>query len=237
VKLTDYAELAPDGPNQVLIHVAEPRDIAAIEADGMAHAAAVREMLLALLSKSWAHVVYASSAAVYGDDVSRPRRAHEPVTPGSHYGRAKAACESQILAVEGSVARLANLYGPGMAANNVISDILKQIPGTGPLTVRDGAPVRDYLWVEDAARGIADLASKRAGGIVNFGTGRGISVDQLARSALDLAGETQRHVIASAPAAKPSHLVLDITAATRTLGWQAEVTVEEGLQVLLATVA
>ena len=47
--------------------------------------------------------------------------------------------------------RLANVYGPGMAANNVMSDILGQVPGDGPLVVRDIAPVRDYLWIEDAA--------------------------------------------------------------------------------------
>jgi nucleoside-diphosphate-sugar epimerase len=168
-------------------------------------------------------VVYASSAAVYGDGVSRPRRTDEPVIPVNAYARAKAICEAEVLAAGGAVARLANLYGPGMAANNVISDILRQIPGTGPLTVRDGAPVRDYLWVDDAARGIADLASTRAG--------------EVARIALDLAGQSERQVVASAPTVTPSHLILDVSATVAMLGWRSKVSLEEGLKALLAMAA
>jgi nucleoside-diphosphate-sugar epimerase len=235
--LIDYADLAPDSPNQVLIHVAEPRDIAAAETDATVHTAGVRRVLMALLSKRWGHVVYASSAAVYGDGVSRPRRTDEPVIPVNAYARAKAICEAEVLAAGGAVARLANLYGPGMAANNVISDILRQIPGTGPLTVRDGAPVRDYLWVDDAARGIADLASTRAGGVVNFGTGRGLSVGEVARIALDLAGQSERQVVASAPTVTPSHLILDVSATVAMLGWRSKVSLEEGLKALLAMAA
>jgi UDP-glucose 4-epimerase len=237
IQLTDYAELAPDGANQVLIHVAEPRDIAAAEADATAHAVGVRRVLMALLSKRWRHVVYASSASLYGDGVSRPRRTDEPVTPVNVYGSSKAIAESEVLAAGGAVARLANLYGPGMADNNVVSDILRQIPGTGPLTVRDATPVRDYLWVDDAARGIADLAAALTGGVVNFGTGRGLSVGEVARIALDLAGQPERQVVAARPAGTPSHLVLDVSATTATLGWRSQVSLEVGLRALLAMAA
>ena len=54
--------------------------------------------------------------------------------------------------------RPANIYGPGMSKNNVLSTILQQIPGMGKLEVMDTNPVRDFIWVEDAAEGIVALA-------------------------------------------------------------------------------
>ena len=44
--------------------------------------------------------------------------------------------------------------GRGMAELNVLSTILGQIPGQGPLEVRDDRPSRDFLWVEDAAEAL-----------------------------------------------------------------------------------
>jgi UDP-glucose 4-epimerase len=229
VQVDGYAELGPDG-DDVLVHLAGPRDASVTEKE-IGHAV---ELCAALFARPWRHVVYASSAVVYGDAVERPRRSDEPPAPVGAYAGGKVACEALACAAGGSVARLANLYGPGMAPNSVTAAILAQIPGNGPVRVRDAAPVRDFLWVVDAAAGVVTMATQSKPAIHNLGSGIGIAVGDLARTALAVAGESHREVVATAPAGRRSHIVLDPEETTAAIGWRAATPLARGLQQLVA---
>ncbi len=220
LQIKDYTELQPSDSHSILVHLAEPRDIAVVEAAGDAHIAATQGLLRTLLAQPWDHAVYISSVAVHG--ASR-----------SVYARAKAACERETLARNGCVVRLANVYGPGMAPNNVLSDILSQVTGDGPLRVRDTDSRRDYVWIADAARGIADAAQRRLRCAVDLGTGRGVSVGELAQRVLALAGQSHRPILATAPPPQPSELVANPAAAAGRLGWKAAIPLEQGLAILV----
>jgi UDP-glucose 4-epimerase len=233
VQVTSYADLAVPMPACVLLHLAEPRHVGEAAHEDARLRAERHGALAALLAKGWTHVVYASSAVVYGDGGSAPRRVGEPIAPHGAYAATKAANEQAVLAAGGTVARLANVYGPGMASNNVLSDILRQIPGQGPVMLRDLAPVRDYLWVDDAAAGLVALAAARRGGVVNLGTGIGTSVGDLAGRALACAGEAGRPVVASETAGRTSYLVLDISDTAAQAGWSPEVALDDGLRRLM----
>jgi nucleoside-diphosphate-sugar epimerase len=224
LQIADYADLDPGNANSILIHLAEPRDIGAAQVSGDGHVEATQRLLRALLARAWTHAIYISSVAVHGG---------APGAERSIYGTAKAECEREILAHGGGVVRLTNLYGPGMAGNNVLSDILSQVPGSGPLRVRDTGPVRDYLWVGDAARGVADAAQQRLRGAVDLGTGRGISVGELAHMVLAIANERDRPVVATAPQGKPSELIVNTASAAERLGWKAATGLEQGLAALM----
>lgn len=234
VRVTSYSELKPPEADCVLLHLAEPRDIGPAEDSGSDYVAARRALLADLLAKHWGHVVYASSAAVYGDsNDATPHRTSEAIAPRGTYAKAKATCEQVVLARGGAVARLSNVYGLGMAPNNVVSDILRQIAGDGPLTVQGRRPVRDYLWIGDAAEGLAALATSRKPGVFNFGTGVGTSVEALAHTALARGGQPGRAVRATEEAERSSYLVLDISATTQQLGWTPHVGLAQGLKILL----
>ena len=224
---TTVVQSSDDAPlGDVLVHLAEGRRMNAMDD------ASVQQLIRRcgrLLGKGYARPVYASSALVYGDRETHPRRPEEQPAPESPYARAKLACEEIVTERRGLVARLANVYGPGMARDNVVSDVLEQIPGDGPLTVRDPLPVRDFLWIEDAARGLADMAVGTGLGIFNLGSGTGVSVGDLARLALDLAGQSDRPVVASQPSQKPSSLSLDISSTASTFGWAPQVPLSGGL--------
>ena len=224
LQIGDYADIEPPDAHSTLIHLAEPRDIAAAEAAGDAHIAATQQLLRALVAHGWMHAIYVSSVAVHGEQQGGPR---------SVYGMAKAACEREVLARGGGVVRLTNVYGPGMASNNVLADILSQVPGSGPLRVRDAGPVRDYLWVADAARGIADAAQQRLRGAIDLGTGKGVSVGELAHMVLVIANEGGRPVVATAPEGRPSELIVDTAPAAERLGWKAVTGLEQGLAALM----
>jgi UDP-glucose 4-epimerase len=224
-----YDALPARMEHAILIHVGEPADIAAAEVGAAAHVEAMHSMLGTLLTRRFARIVYVSSAAVYGDAVAAPRRPDEATAPCGAYARGKAACEAEALAAGGAVARLSNLFGPGMARGTLIADVLAQVPGQGPLRLRDAAPVRDYLWIEDAARALIACARRPVAGIVNVGTGIGTSAGALARLALGLAGESDRPVVSSAPAERTSHLVLDIERARVQLDWEPRTSLADGL--------
>lgn len=231
-----YSDLKPESGDAVLLHLAEPNHIGAADRAGSVHGAEMRDTVSALADAGWAHVIYASSAVVYGDESRAPHLASEPIHPRGAYAQSKAACENIVMNAGGGVARLANLYGPGMASNNVMSDILAQIGTQGPLRVRDAAPLRDYLWVEDAARGLVDAATANLSGAFNLASGVGTSVRQLAAMILSIAKE-DRPLEETAPAGRLSHLVLNIAETTQRLGWSPSMSLREGLSRLVGVPA
>ena len=223
----DYDE-TPTG--DVLVHLAEGRDVGNVPADAVR---ALTGTLTSLLDKGFAHVVYGSSAVVYGDRNPTPRHPHEEPAPTDPYGSAKLACELIVLEANGIAARLSNVYGPSMSSKNVLSDVLCQIPGDGPLSVRLDSPVRDFLWIEDAVRGLADMALSDGAGVFNLASGIGTSVGDLAQLALDIAGQPERRVVAQERHETTSSIVLDVAATTAAFGWVAETSLEQGLSQLI----
>lgn len=224
--VSDYAQTpAPEGAT--LVHLAQARDASA-PCDSSQIA-----VCRALVAMPWRHIIYASSAVVYGDGSGHLRQPDEPVSPASDYARLKLACEDIVGAAGGTSLRLANLYGPGMGTNTVVADILRQIPGAEPLRLRDPAPVRDFLWIEDAARCVAAACALAPGGILNAGSGVGVAVGELARLALTLAGEAGRPVVGKDTAADASTLVLDIEETRALLRWSPQTDLRSGLSALL----
>ena len=218
----------------VLVHLAEPADRASVSASGDLHVSEAVDALQCLVERGYGHVVYASSAAVYGDEELASRRVGDRTGGDDPYMRGKLACEALVAKVGGASVRLANVYGAGMSRKNVVSTILRQIPGVGPLQIRDGAPVRDFLWIGDATAGVAAVAEQRKSGVFNLGSGRGVAIRDLARMALMAAGEAHRHCEETRPGSRTSHLVLDVAATETAIGWRAQVAVEEGIARLVA---
>jgi len=230
LRVRSYADL-PGG--DVLVHLAETRDLHAVAADEERHRADARGLLAALLDGRYRRVVYASSGVVHGDGGDRPRRPDEPPEARGAYARMKLDGEAAVLAAGGTVVRLANLYGPGMAPDSAVAEILAQVRGEGPLRIRDGAPVRDWLWIGDAADALARVAADPAPGVFNLGTGRGVAVAEVARAALRAAGREDRGVEETAPSARASALVLDPSALSARWGWRPATPLEDGLAMLI----
>ena len=221
---------APEG--NVLVHLAETNNRSVANAGGAALEAEAQQTLRALLAKGYHRVIYASSAVLYSDRWTTPRKVSDAVEAVDIYTRIKLASERAVLAQGGAVARLSNLYGPGMAAGNVLSHILAQL-GRGPtITMHALEPVRDFLWIEDAVEALCDMVMREAAGLFNVGSGVGTSIRQLVYLA-QTATATRQDVKALHTQAHPSHLVLDIGATTQGLGWQPRTGLEEGVSKLL----
>jgi hypothetical protein len=80
IVVKSYAELTPQSADDVLVHLAESRDNS--KGSPTEEERAQRETLL---SQDWRRIVYASSATVYGDQISRPRKVSEAIAPRTEY--------------------------------------------------------------------------------------------------------------------------------------------------------
>lgn len=217
-EVADYGD-TPRAEGATLIHLGEESDIASAVKRGSAHVDEVRARAQALADKGFRRLVYASSSQVY--------RGSEP----NAYVAGKLAAEAAILAAGGVVVRLANVYGPDMPRGTVISDIVGQIPGHEALRLRRAGTRRDFLWIDDAAEGLAAVAMGTAVGVFDVGSGVSVSTGELARLALDVAGEGERPVrVAEVDNAVEEDVIrLDTSRARSEFGWQARVGIREGL--------
>ncbi|HJV89803.1 MAG TPA: GDP-L-fucose synthase [Holophagaceae bacterium] len=134
-----------------------------------------------------------------------------------------------------------NLYGPGdhldLETNHVIPALIRKFleaQAQGRPTVElwgTGAASREFLFVEDAARGIAEGMEKYEGeDPVNLGTGEEITIRDLALLIQRLTGFEGELVFNPAyPDGQPKRQ-LDTSRARDRFGWQAQVRLEEGLR-------
>ena len=192
-------------------------------------------------------VVFASSAAIYGDAAERPIRESAEKRPVSPYGAAKLASEDLLLghgACYGFAVRCQryfNVFGsrqdPSSPYSGVISIFARSYRAGQPVTIYgDGQQTRDFIAVHDVARANA-LAATRPGlnsGVANICTGR-------ATSLLDLAGIfAALHPGVAAPVHKPArpgdilHSLGDPAAALAAFGFTARTQVAEGLADLIS---
>ena len=159
-------------------------------------------------------VVYASSAAVYGDNPNVPLDESEPVAPLSPYGVDKAACEMHArvgAAIHGLTSiglRFFNVYGPRQRPDDAYAGVMtifrERIARGEPLVIYgDGSQTRDFIHVGEVVRGVTLAMARleaRAGEAVaelfNICTGRETTVLQLAQELAGGRDITIRHASA-----------------------------------------
>jgi len=229
-RVQDYSQ-APAG--DFLIHLAEEPDRCKVNQLGDSYMLYASSMIKALSSRFHQRIIYASSGVVYGDENEGPCRVGMPVVATDVYSKSKLLNEQIVLDSGGAVVRLSNLFGDGMSTNNVMSDIIRQVPGTGPLRVRDDKPVRDYLHVLDAASAFGLLVKSTCCGIVNVGSGIGTSVRRLAELSLLAVRQDDREIIATEPSSRRSINILDISETTKLLDWSPAVSLKDQLAQLI----
>ena len=187
----------------------------------------------ALLSKGFRRFVFASSAVVYGAHGVRPFSEQDTLAPVGRYAALKVALEARLDRTRDAIARLANVYGVGQSSAGVLSHVLSQVDAAGPLTVRASWPVRDFVFIDDAAEALARLCLSEVTGPFNVGTGVGTSVESLARLVLAASGQPGRGVISETRPEAPSVVTLNCERAERELGWRARTPIAEGLSHLV----
>jgi UDP-glucose 4-epimerase len=190
-------------------------------------------------------VVYASSAAIYGDNPKLPLREDAAPRPLSAYGADKLGCElharvaGTVHGVPTAGFRFFNVYGPRQDPKSpysgVISIFAARATARQPCTILgDGGQARDFVYVADvvaALRTGLKAASVRAP-VFNVGNGHATTVLELAKLLQRLAGSPADPVFAPARAGD-IRLSLSDCARLRAAGWAPTVTLEAGLKTTL----
>lgn len=133
-----------------------------------------------------------------------------------------------------AVIRMANMYGPGdRNITRIVPYTIRQALRGEPVEIRsDGTPVRDYVFVDDVARGIVLLLGylpQYAGQTFHFGTNKGISVITLVRMILALTNPVPIRILGVAQGELDAQYV-SAEKAKRLLGWEPTTPLDAGLQ-------
>lgn len=190
-------------------------------------------------AETGAYLVYISSAAVYGEPQRLPIDEGHPTKPLSPYGLSKLAGEqiTQMLAPGAAVLRLFNVYGPGQTGPyaGVISKFVERAKrGLPPVIYGDGTQTRDFIHVADVARLVEVVLDCGAAGVYNVGTGRAVSIRELAAVVMRLAGLGGEPLYGPPRPGDIKHSAADVSKA-KSLGWQPQMPLEEGLRRLWTT--
>jgi len=190
-------------------------------------------------------VMFACSAAVYGDLPELPKQESMPVKPLSPYAVDKLASEqacqmyTRLYGLETVSLRYFNVFGPRQDPSSpysgvisIFSDYINQ--GKQPAIYGDGEQTRDFVYVSDVVEANikAATAPAAAGKAINIATGGKLSINELLKTICDLKGEP------FAPLYKPGrqgdirHSRADISAAREYLGWEPVVAFDDGLRKL-----
>ena len=186
-------------------------------------------------------LVHTSTSEVFGSAVSVPMDETHRLKGQSPYAASKIAADKIVESYHCSfgtpcvTVRPFNTFGPRQSPRAVISRIMQQVMEGGPIRLGSLWPRRDFTYVEDTVNGFlrAAEAEDAVGQEFNLGSGRDISIGDLAQTILKVIG-CEREVISDDARERPadsevSRLLSDNRKAARLLGWSPAVSLEEGL--------
>ena len=231
----EYVSSYFDSPlSDILIHLAETPDRGYVNKQTQDYAYDAIDLVKELCSKGYKKIIYASSGSLYGYVSEVPHNVTENISVSDIYSYIKLECEKVVLSYGGLVIRFSNLYGEGMSENNVFSDILKQIPGSGCLYIRDGRTVCDFLYVNDAAVALVVVCNKYIRSkIINVASGVGVSINSLIQLIFEVSSQSGRPIKSTHPSSSPSINILNIVETTRLIGWRPTTLLKDGIKHLL----
>jgi UDP-glucose 4-epimerase len=193
-------------------------------------------VLLAARDAQVKRVIYAASSSAYGSSQVLPLTEDLPAHPISPYGLQKYIGELycrlfwDVYGLPTVSLRYFNVYGPGASAEGayalVIAKFIQQRLEGSPMTITgDGEQTRDFTHVRDVVRAnVLAATSERVGKgeVINIGAGNNASVNRVAQ----LIGGPREHI---APRLEPRDTLADNSLAKALLGWEPEISLEEGI--------
>lgn len=215
-----------------------------------------RTLLGAMAGAGCGHLVFSSSAAVYGEPTETPIPEGQPLRPLNPYGEGKARVEAMLAeaGAAGGLRYTALRYFNAAGADpdgeigerhepetHALPLAIRAALGCGPAfqvfgrdyATADGTAVRDYVHVSDLARGHVRALEYLLGGgestALNLGTGQGTSVAELVRTVGAVVGRPVPTRDAARRPGDPAVLVASPARAKALLDWRPEIEDFEGI--------
>ena len=249
--ITTHLEI--DGPVDLVYHLASPAspiDYLRLPLQTLKVGSHGTHNALGLAKWKRARFLLASTSEVYGDPLIHPQPETywgnvNPIGPRGVYDEAKRYAEALTMAyhrqqgVDTCIVRIFNTYGPRMRPHDgrAIPTFVRQALANEPLTVfGDGSQTRSFCYVDDLDSR-SDCCSRRVGEHlpVNIGNPAEYTLLELAQKVVEVTGATSEIVFEALPVDDPKVRQPDITRARQLLGWEPQVSLEDGLRRMLQT--
>jgi nucleoside-diphosphate-sugar epimerase len=181
------------------------------------------------------------SAYLYGQPREQPIREDHPLAPNNPYALSKLmaeqACEfyARVYRLPITVIRPFNVFGPGQGENFLIPSILRQVLMMPEIQVKDLAPRRDYLYIEDLVHLlVATLRAPAGHNVYNGGTGTSLSVAEVIAVAQAEAATSKPVRSADTPRVQElDDTRADAGKARRELGWSPKHAFRDGIRAMI----
>lgn len=215
-------------------------------------------LLRAMLNRGVQHLVFSSTASVYGDPQKIPIREDSLLNPTNPYGRTKLICEQIIQDFEKAygicAARLRYFNAAGADRSGIIGydqrpkthlipillDVASGLRGSfefygSDFPTRDGTAVRDYIHVSDIADAhtvaLKHILNTNLGFVANIGTSKGYTVREVVHEVESVTGKTIHCIDRERRSGDPAALIADGQSTSNLLGWRPK---EQHLRQIIA---
>jgi len=247
--VTDYLHVP--GPVDHILHFASPAsplDYLDLPIQTLKVGSLGTHKALGLAREKKARFLLASTSEVYGDPLIHPQPESywgnvNPIGPRGVYDEAKRFAEAITMAyqryhgVDTKIVRIFNTYGPRMRIKDgrAIPTFMAQALLGEDLTVfGDGSQTRSFCYVSDLVDGIHRLLLSDTHDPVNIGNPAEMTLLDLARRIVKVAGSSSKLVHRPLPVDDPKVRQPDISRARDLLKWEPHVDLDEGLRVTMA---
>jgi UDP-glucose 4-epimerase len=253
VRSADTVELIERRQPEVIFHLAAQVDVRVSVADPVFDASinvlgSLQVLEGARRAGSSRVVAAASGGTLYGEPAPEdiPTRESQPHQPLSPYGVSKKAMIDYLVAyralygIEFVALALGNVYGPRQDPHGeagVVAIFAERLLRGQEVTIfGTGQQTRDFVYVDDVVDAFARGATRSGGLVINIGTGRELSVNDLYAAMADAAGVSSPPTQAPARPGELLRSCLDVERAKMQLGWSAWTPFDEGAAATLASV-
>ena len=196
-----------------------------------------------------ARYILASTSEIYGDPLEHPQNEDywghvNPIGERSVYDEAKRFAEALTMAyhryhhINTGIVRIFNTYGPRMRLDDgrVIPNFIQQALNKTPLTIYgNGEQTRSFCYVDDLISGVIELINSSEHVPVNIGNPDEITIKRLAQLVNEKLGNDKNvsYLQGKVAGVDPVRRRPDITRAQKLLGWNAKVSLDQGLDLTI----
>lgn len=206
-------------------------------------------VLEAARAKGVRRVIFAGSAAVYGDEPTLPKAESMAALPIAPYGVEKITGEyycgvyARLYGVETVTLRYFNVFGPRQDPSSAYSGVIsifvdRALSGRAPTIFGDGEQSRDFVFVDNVVQAnvLAGSRQEAPGRVYNVGLGEETTLNQLVAMLGRITGKDLTPTYAETRTGDIRESVADVQRIRDELGYDPQVGVEEGLRRLVDSV-
>lgn len=178
------------------------------------------------------------SAYIYGHPETLPIKENSSIRPSNPYALSKRmaeeACEYYASTYDLPITTLRpfNVYGVGQDEKFLIPSIIRQVLDAPKIVIKDLAPKRDYVFLDDLLTALlATIGRPKGYGVYNVGSGSSLSVQEVIDIIQDVAG-THKEIVCdnTVRSNELMDVVADISKARNELGWHPQYSFREGIE-------